>query len=143
MATKEENIQRLHALAMQLGRAPDISGTAAEISQRLLEWEEEVASLSDIEGEEGGLPLVAVSTSDDGITGDTPTIVASTSDDGITEDTHPLASWAAVTAVRTIHIHAVAIESERELDLILAGEAARIPARFLDELLACGLVVEA
>lgn len=131
MATKEENIQRLQVLAVQLGRAPDISGTAAEISQRLLEWEEEVASLSDIEGEggEGELPFVAVSTSDD----------------GITEDMPPLANWVTVMAVRTLHIHAIAIaiDNERELDMVQAGEAARIPARYLDELLACGLVVEA
>ncbi|EAO9182109.1 DNA breaking-rejoining protein, partial [Salmonella enterica] len=41
MATKEENIARLQELAVQLGREPDISGSAAEISQRVDEWEEE------------------------------------------------------------------------------------------------------
>ncbi|HEC0719363.1 TPA: DNA packaging protein, partial [Salmonella enterica subsp. enterica serovar Typhimurium] len=41
MATKEENIQRLRELATRLGRAPDVSGSAAELSQRVMEWEEE------------------------------------------------------------------------------------------------------
>lgn len=41
MATKEENIQRLRELATRLGRDPDVSGSAAELSQRVMEWEEE------------------------------------------------------------------------------------------------------
>ncbi|MBJ4473316.1 DNA packaging protein, partial [Salmonella enterica subsp. enterica serovar Kentucky] len=39
MATKEENIQRLRELATRLGRDPDVSGSAAELSQRVMEWE--------------------------------------------------------------------------------------------------------
>lgn len=45
MATKEENIARLQELAVQLGREPDISGSAAEISQRVAEWEEEASGM--------------------------------------------------------------------------------------------------
>lgn len=49
MATKEENVARLQELAVQLGREPDISGTAAEISQRVAEWEEEACGMPDRE----------------------------------------------------------------------------------------------
>ena len=41
MATKEQNLKRLDELALILGREPDISGSAAEIAQRVAEWEEE------------------------------------------------------------------------------------------------------
>ncbi|EFQ2314898.1 hypothetical protein H1O22_005418 [Escherichia coli] len=44
MATKEENQKRLRQLAGLLGREPDISGSAAEIAQRVAEWEEEIQS---------------------------------------------------------------------------------------------------
>ncbi len=40
MATKEQNLKRLDELALILGREPDISGSAAEIAQRVAEWEE-------------------------------------------------------------------------------------------------------
>ncbi|MCW7204288.1 DNA-packaging protein FI [Escherichia coli] len=44
MATKEQNLKRLDELALILGREPDISGSAAEIAQRVAEWEEEIQS---------------------------------------------------------------------------------------------------
>ena len=47
MATKEQNLKRLDELALILGREPDISGSAAEIAQRVAEWEEEMLSSGD------------------------------------------------------------------------------------------------
>ncbi len=47
MATKEENLNRLRELAGMLGREADISGSAAEIAQRVAEWEEEIQSSGD------------------------------------------------------------------------------------------------
>ncbi|EFJ1219454.1 hypothetical protein HII06_005495 [Escherichia coli] len=44
MATKEENLNRLRQLAGLLGREADMSGSAAEIAQRVAEWEEEIQS---------------------------------------------------------------------------------------------------
>ncbi|HCN4859307.1 DNA-packaging protein FI [Escherichia coli] len=44
MATKEQNLKRLDELALILGREPDISGSAAEIAQRVAKWEEEIQS---------------------------------------------------------------------------------------------------
>lgn len=43
MATKEENLNRLRQLAGLLGREADMSGSAADIAQRVSEWEEELA----------------------------------------------------------------------------------------------------
>lgn len=45
--TKEQMVERLQELADILGREPDISGSKAEIEQRLTEWEEEAAALLD------------------------------------------------------------------------------------------------
>lgn len=39
--TKEQMIERLQALANVLGREADISGSKADLEQRLAEWEEE------------------------------------------------------------------------------------------------------
>ncbi|EFA4361872.1 DNA-packaging protein FI [Escherichia coli] len=44
MATKEENLNRLHELAGLLGREADMSGSAADIALRVSEWEEELAA---------------------------------------------------------------------------------------------------
>ncbi|EER9977653.1 DNA-packaging protein FI, partial [Escherichia coli] len=44
MATKEENQKRLRELAGLLGREADMSGSAADIAQRVSEWEEELAA---------------------------------------------------------------------------------------------------
>ena len=44
MATKEENLNRLRQLAGLLGREADMSGSAADIAQRVAEWEEEVCA---------------------------------------------------------------------------------------------------
>ncbi|EKY6478949.1 DNA-packaging protein FI, partial [Escherichia coli] len=44
MATKEENLNRLRQLAGLLGREADMSGSAADIAQRVSEWEEELAA---------------------------------------------------------------------------------------------------
>ncbi|MFO6427060.1 DNA-packaging protein FI [Escherichia coli] len=39
--TKEQMTERLQALAVILGREADISGSKADLEQRLAEWEEE------------------------------------------------------------------------------------------------------
>ncbi|HGP2816518.1 TPA: DNA-packaging protein FI [Salmonella enterica] len=122
MATKEENVARLRELAVQLGREPVISGSAAEISQRVAEWEEEAGGISDKEDTE---------TSAD-ISQDEPESVKS--------NTH-LSGFALIRAVRTLHIHALATDSDRILDTVQAGDSARIPAIYVDELVGDGLIV--
>ncbi len=56
MATKEENQKRLRQLAGLLGREADMSGSAADIAQRVSEWEEELAASREgiMPGDESG-----------------------------------------------------------------------------------------
>lgn len=122
MATKEENVARLQVLAVQLGREPDISGSAAEISQRVAEWEEEAGGMSDEEDAE--------TTAD--ISRDEPESAKS----GI-----PLSGFVLIRAVRTLHVHALSADSDRVLDTVQAGTPARIPAIYVDELAGDGLIV--
>ncbi|EOF5838404.1 DNA-packaging protein FI [Salmonella enterica] len=122
MATKEENIARLQELAVQLGRDPDISGSAAEISQRVAEWGEEV----------GGMP--------DGENAET-TASDPQDEPGAVKSSLHSSGFVLIRAVRTLHIHALAADSDRVLDTVLAGEPARISARYVDELAGDGLIV--
>lgn len=124
MATKEENIGRLQELAVQLGREPDISGSAAEISQRVAEWEEEAAGMSDKEDTE----TLA------------NTLQAQDEPESAKSNPH-LSGFALIRAVRTLHIHALAADSDRILDTVQAGDSARIPAIYVDELMGDGLIV--
>ncbi|EJD9018036.1 DNA breaking-rejoining protein [Salmonella enterica subsp. enterica serovar Newport] len=122
MATKEENIARLQELAVQLGREADISGTAAEISQRVAEWEEEACGMPDREHTE--------------TTADT-----SQDEPGSAKSNLHLSEFALIRAVRTLHIHALAADNDRVLDTVQSGDSARIPARYVDELAGDGLIV--
>ena len=54
--TKEQMTERLQELAVILGREADISGSKADLEQRLAEWEEEAAGL---DGEETGAEVEA------------------------------------------------------------------------------------
>ncbi|MBN0438371.1 hypothetical protein JTM67_38495, partial [Pseudomonas aeruginosa] len=49
--SKETDLKRLQELATALGRTPDLSGSAADIRQRVAEWEEEALALSGDEGD--------------------------------------------------------------------------------------------
>ncbi|EAW0248965.1 DNA breaking-rejoining protein [Salmonella enterica] len=122
MATKEENIARLQQLAVQLGREPDISGSAAEISQRVAEWEEEA----------GGMPA-----------GENAETTASDPQDepGAVKSGLHLSGVVLIRATRTLHIHALAADSERILDTVQAGDLARIQEIYVDELARDGLIV--
>ncbi|ECH9523274.1 DNA breaking-rejoining protein [Salmonella enterica subsp. enterica] len=122
MATKEENIARLQVLAVQLGREVDISGSAAEISQRVAEWEEEAG----------------------GVTSGEP---AETANDAPQDGPGPakiglhLSGVVLIRATRTLHIHALAADSDRVLDTVPAGDSARIQEIYVDELARDGLIV--
>ncbi|ENP2126615.1 DNA-packaging protein FI, partial [Escherichia coli] len=52
MATKEQNLKRLGELSRILGREPDMSGSAADIAQRVAELEEELDDTDDIAGQD-------------------------------------------------------------------------------------------
>lgn len=56
MATKEENLKRLRELAEMLGREPDVSGSAADIAQRVAELEEELGDAGEVAGQDADSP---------------------------------------------------------------------------------------
>ncbi|EGN3773285.1 TPA: DNA-packaging protein FI [Salmonella bongori] len=116
MATKEENIQRLRELATRLGRDPDVSGSAAELSQRVMEWEAEAERLSVVENDS-----------------DEPIVPS-----GIGQRSERVL----IRALRTLHICAIDPDSNRELDIVMAGNPARISQHDVDELIAAGLIIE-
>ncbi|HEC7605865.1 TPA: DNA-packaging protein FI [Salmonella enterica subsp. enterica serovar Reading] len=122
MATKEENIARLQVLAVQLGREADISGSAAEIRQRVAEWEEEAGGMSDKEDDE------------------TTAEVSRDEPESAKSNTY-FSEFVLIRAVRTLHIDALASDSDRILDTVQAGDSARIPAIYVDELAGDGLIV--
>ncbi|EPS8085100.1 DNA-packaging protein FI [Salmonella enterica subsp. enterica serovar Newport] len=124
MATKEENTARLQELAVQLGREPDISGSAAEIRQRVAEWEEEAGGMPDGENTET-------------TTGDSQGELGSAK-----SNLHLSSGFVLIEAVCTLHIDALASDSDRVLDIVQAGTSARIPAIYVDELVGDGLIVE-
>ncbi|EFM6596656.1 DNA breaking-rejoining protein [Escherichia coli] len=62
--TKEQMTERLQELAVILGREADISGSKADLKQRLAEWEEEAVGF---DGEETGKEEVGNDASGDGM----------------------------------------------------------------------------
>ncbi|EBY1954374.1 DNA breaking-rejoining protein [Salmonella enterica] len=121
MATKEENTARLQELAVQLGREPDISGSAAEISQRVAEWEEEAGGMTSGEPAE-------------------TTAGAPQGEPGAVKSSLHSSGFVLIRAVRTLHIHALAADSDRILDTVQAGDSARIQEVYVDELARDGLI---
>lgn len=100
------------------GRDPDVSGSAAELSQRVMEWEEEA--------EAEHLPAVE-NDSDESIV---PPGIGQRSERVL------------IRALRTLHICAIDPDSNRELDMVMAGNPARISQHDVDELIAAGLIIE-
>ncbi|EHC5874292.1 DNA breaking-rejoining protein [Salmonella enterica subsp. enterica serovar Eastbourne] len=120
MAKKDEKVKRLQELAVILGREPDISGSAAEISQRVKEWEEEAGSQSETASEIS--PTENVNT------------------DETDSSDKPQAGMVMVRALCTLHIDALSPDSDRTLELVKKGDLVRIPAGLLDEMIEDGLV---
>ncbi|EIV4620540.1 DNA breaking-rejoining protein, partial [Salmonella enterica] len=52
-----------------------------------------------------------------------------------------LSGFALIRAVRTLHIHALAADSDRILDTVQAGDLARIQEIYVHELARDGLIV--
>ncbi|EHI8953363.1 TPA: DNA-packaging protein FI [Salmonella enterica subsp. enterica serovar Muenchen] len=138
MATKEENIARLQELAVQLGREADISGSAAEIRQRVAEWEEELGGGSMPDGKDAETTADATEAQDE--PGSKKSEQSEQSEKPVKSSTHS-SEFALIRAVRTLHIHALAVDSDRVLDTVPAGDSARVPAIYVDELVGDGLIV--
>lgn len=116
MAAKDENIRRLHELAVLLGRNADISGSAAEIQQRVMEWEEEA---SDPSGDAVGMHS---------FTANPPAAEG------------PLTGWVAVRVLKTLHMPALTLDGREISDAVMTGAQVQIQACHFHELEAAGLV---
>ncbi|EBX2753488.1 DNA breaking-rejoining protein, partial [Salmonella enterica subsp. enterica serovar Bovismorbificans] len=97
-------------------------GSAAEIRQRVAEWEEEAGGMSDKEDDE------------------TTAEVSRDEPESAKSNTY-FSEFVLIRAVRTLHIDALAADSDRVLDTVPAGDSARIPAIYVDELAGDGLIV--
>ena len=122
--SKETDLKRLQELATALGRTPDLSGSAADIRQRVAEWEEEALALSGDEGD---------GSDDNTIDGELITR---------TEEKPVASGWRRVKARQTFHTHAREADSDRRKELILPDEVGRVPEAVLARLIAAGLVDE-
>ncbi len=122
--SKETDLKRLQELATALGRTPDLSGSAADIRQRVAEWEEEALALSGDEGD-----------GSDGNIIDGELITR-------TEEKPAASGWRRVKARQTFHAHAREVDSDRRKELILLDEVVRVPEAVLARLIAAGLVDE-
>ncbi|EFR0609114.1 DNA-packaging protein FI [Escherichia coli] len=117
MATKEENLKRLHELAERLGREPDTSGSAADIAQRVAELEEEL----DDTGSSGSRAESLLSEkAPDEYQNDAVSVRTGAAG----RNTDALAT---VVALVTLHIDGLHATQEKALELVLKGTTFRIP----------------
>ena len=121
MATKEDNIKRLRELAVVLGREVDISGSAMEIRQRVMEWEEEAGAGSGEESFPGQKAIYSL-----------PAPVPGAGA-GITVRV-------TVRALKTLHIPAFTPEGREIADAVIAGLEVQIQECHFRELESAGLV---
>lgn len=123
MATKEENLQRLRELAGRLGREPDVSGSAADIAQRVAEWEEEIAASG-----EGAT------------TGNEQEGEQSSSGEPVTQHDGTLPDeMVAVRTLTCLHIDGYAAENGRATELTHQGMQIRVSPSVAETLVGQGL----
>ena len=128
MATKEQNLKRLGELSRILGREPDMSGSAADIAQRVAELEEELDDTDDIAGQD--TPL----SPENALTGHENEVVSAQPDTVI--DTAALAT---VVALVTLHTDALHATRDEAVAFVLPGTAFRVSAGVAAEMTERGL----
>ncbi len=126
MATKEQNLKRLGQLARILGREPDMSGSAADIAQRVAELEEE---LDDTVGQDSSL------SPKNALTGHENEVV-SAQPDTVIQDTAELVT---VVALVTLHTDALHATRDEPVAFVLPGTAFRVSAGVAAEMTERGL----
>ena len=128
MATKEQNLKRLGELSRILGREPDMSGSAADIAQRVAELEEELDDTDDIAGQD--TPL----SPENALTGHENEVVSAQPDTMI--DTAALVT---VVALVTLHTDALHATRDEPVAFVLPGTAFRVSAGMAAEMTERGL----
>ena len=114
MATKEQNLKRLDELARILGREPDISGSAAEIAQRVAEWEEDKNQASD--ENERHLMTYSYSTGGD--------------------------EMSTVRVLKTLHVAGKHPHDDSDMEIVVTGMTVRVDPVNVAELVLEGLVTD-
>ncbi|HDD8701133.1 TPA: DNA-packaging protein FI [Escherichia coli] len=122
MAKKDENLKRLKELSELLGREPDMSGSAADIAQRVAELEEE---LGDVDGTDSQASA---------LTGHENEVVSAQPDTVI--DTAALVT---VVALVTLHTDALHATRDEAVAFVLPGTAFRVSAGVAAEMTERGL----
>ncbi|HEI2437998.1 DNA-packaging protein FI [Escherichia marmotae] len=128
MATKEQNLKRLGELSRILGREPDMSGSAADIAQRVAELEEELDDTDDIAGQDTPLSL------ENALTGHENEVVSAQPDTVI--DTAALVTVVALVTLHTDALHAI---RDEPVAFVLPGTAFRVSAGVAAEMTERGL----
>ncbi len=128
MATKEQNLKRLGELSRILGREPDMSGSAADIAQRVAELEEELDDTDDIAGQDTSV------SPENALTGHENEVVSAQTD--TVTDTAAL-----VTVVALVKLHTDALHATRDepVAFVLPGTAFRVSAGVAAEMTERGL----
>ncbi|MCV5875171.1 DNA-packaging protein FI [Escherichia coli] len=129
MATKEQNLKRLGELSRILGREPDMSGSAADIAQRVTELEEELDDTDDIAGQD--TPL----SPENALTGHENEVV-SAQPDTVIQDAAELVT---VVALVTLHTDALHAMRDEPVAFVLPGTAFRVSAGVAAEMTERGL----
>ncbi|HAO0391903.1 TPA: DNA-packaging protein FI [Escherichia coli] len=128
MATKEQNLKRLGELSRILGREPDMSGSAADIAQRVAELEEELDDTDDIAGQDTSV------SPENALTGHENEVVSAQTD--TVTDTAALVT---VVALVTLHTDALHATRDEPVAFVLPGTAFRVSAGVAAEMTERGL----
>ncbi|ELS8084267.1 DNA-packaging protein FI [Escherichia coli] len=128
MAKKDENLKRLKELSELLGREPDMSGSAADIAQRVAELEEELDDTDDAAGQDTSV------SPENALTGHENEVVSAQPDTVI--DTAALVT---VVALVTLHTDALHATRDEPVDFVLPGTAFRVSAGVAAEMTEHGL----
>lgn len=128
MAKKDENLKRLKELSELLGREPDMSGSAADIAQRVAELEEELDDTDETSGQDTPLSRENV------LTGHENEVVSAQPD--TVTDTAELVT---VVALVTLHTDALHATRDEAVAFVLPGTAFRVSAGVAAEMTEHGL----
>lgn len=128
MAKKDENLKRLKELSELLGRGPDMSGSAADIAQRVAELEEELDDTDETSGQDTPLSRENV------LTGHENEVV-SAQPDTVTDT----AALVTVVALVTLHTDALHATRDEPVAFVLPGTAFRVSAGVAAEMTEHGL----
>lgn len=124
MAKKDENLKRLKELSELLGREPDMSGSAADIAQRVAELEEE---LGDVDGTDSQANVLT-GQENNGVSAPPEKMIQKTDE------------WGPVMARVTLHIDALHATQDKPVKLALPETVFRVPADLAVSLVKDGLV---